>query len=131
VNEPVFSKSVAPRKQLPKMKCPTLIQGDGAPLHLIKQDTRTPLHKLLTSAQLEEFMVMIGSQTTRCKFKNKRGPDFFSHSVTQPTGRIDHEQQAPHLPSLKLPQVYESHPNEFSSFSKQHTVEHLKRMQQI
>ncbi len=54
------------------MKALQIIDGGGAPLHGIRKDERTPLSKLLTSDQLEEFESLLGSKTSRRKFMDKQ-----------------------------------------------------------
>lgn len=63
----IFSPELAPRQKLPRMKNPSVIE----PSIGLKQDARTPLHKLLTTDQLEEFQSLLGSKQKWRKFKHK------------------------------------------------------------
>ena len=50
------------------MKKPSVIE----PSIGLKKDARTPLHKLLTFDQMEEFQSMLGSKTKRRKYANQQ-----------------------------------------------------------
>ena len=71
--EAVFPDSQAPKQELPKMQNLNLINGGEQPLFGKKQDLRTPLDKLLTSAQMEQFQSLIGSKTYHRKQARLKG----------------------------------------------------------
>ena len=71
---PIFSEDQhAPKQTLPKMQPSIVVEGGGPPLRGLKQDLRTPLHKLLTSEMMEEFQSLLGSKTYRRKQARLRG----------------------------------------------------------
>ena len=56
----------------------------------IRNDTRTPLHKLLTSDQLLEFQRLLGSKTSNRRYAARKGG-----SVTGPTSPAPEPSQEP------------------------------------
>ena len=60
-----------------------MISGGGAPLVGIRNDTRTPLHKLLTADQLQEFQRLLGSKTSKRRYAARK-----AGSVTGPTSPV-------------------------------------------
>ena len=49
-----------------------MIKGGGAPLVGIRNDLRTPLHKLLTADQLQEFQRLLGSKTSKRRYAARK-----------------------------------------------------------
>ena len=70
-----------------------MVRGGGAPLVGIRNDyLATPLHKLLTHDQLQEFQRLLGSKTSHRRYAGRKGG-----AATGPTS------PAPELDRSRLP----------------------------
>lgn len=128
----IFDPELAPRQQLPKMKNPSLIEPSVG----LKQDLRTPLHKLLTSEQLEEFQSLLGSKQKWRKFNEKvrKGADqtdlpYFSQQTKIMANVNQSQLQTSQLPAI--PKSTDMQDFLEQSFSKQKTAEHIRRVKNV